>query len=77
LSFSQITDESKFGKKLMEKMGWSEGTGLGSTSQGMLDPIMLKTKDDNKVKNRELALRKSQTPVLKSKFLKLSMFCPW
>jgi hypothetical protein len=30
-------------------MGWAEGKGLGASNQGMLDPIMLKSKDDNKV----------------------------
>ena len=33
----------------MEKMGWAEGEGLGASSQGMLDPIMLRKKDDTKV----------------------------
>ena len=51
LTFSFIfPDESKFGKKLMEKMGWAEGEGLGASGQGMLDPIMLRKKDDTKVK---------------------------
>jgi G-patch domain len=26
-------------KKWMEKMGWSEGEGLGSTNKGIIDPI--------------------------------------
>lgn len=47
---SSFPDEAKFGKKLMEKMGWAEGEGLGASGQGMLDPIMLRKKDDNKVK---------------------------
>ena len=27
-------DESKFGQKLMEKMGWSKGKGLGANEDG-------------------------------------------
>ena len=30
-------------------MGWEDGKGLGATNQGMTDPIMLKSKDDQKV----------------------------
>jgi len=37
-----FSDDSKFGKKLLEKMGWEEGKGLGATNQGMIDPIMLR-----------------------------------
>lgn len=43
-----FSDDSKFGKKLLEKMGWEEGKGLGATNQGMIDPIMLRSKDDQK-----------------------------
>lgn len=28
-------DESKFGQKLMEKMGWEKGKGLGAKGDGM------------------------------------------
>uniref|UniRef100_A0A1I7ZZJ4 G-patch domain-containing protein n=1 Tax=Steinernema glaseri TaxID=37863 RepID=A0A1I7ZZJ4_9BILA len=35
-------DNEKFGKKLMEKMGWTEGKGLGSKEQGMSDNLKLK-----------------------------------
>jgi len=41
-------DESKFGQKLMEKMGWEKGTGLGAKQDGMVDHITLKHKDNNK-----------------------------
>jgi hypothetical protein len=44
-----FSDDAKFGKKLLEKMGWEDGKGLGATNQGMTDPIMLKSKDDQKV----------------------------
>jgi len=41
-------DEDKFGKKLMEKMGWEQGKGLGLRQDGMVDPIKLRQKDNNK-----------------------------
>ena len=40
----------------MEKMGWAVGGGLGASSQGMLEPIMLRKKDDTKVKFFTLGL---------------------
>ena len=41
-------DESKFGKKLMEKMGWKSGDGLGSQGQGIVDPITVAANQDKK-----------------------------
>lgn len=35
-------DDQKFSKKLMEKMGWSEGDGLGRNRQGNSDAVKLK-----------------------------------
>ena len=34
--------------KLMKKMGWSEGKGLGSSLQGITEPVKLKQSVDNK-----------------------------
>lgn len=42
------SDDSKFGQKLMEKMGWEKGKGLGPDGRGMTDIITVKTKEDNK-----------------------------
>ena len=41
-------DENKFGQKLLEKMGWKDGDGLGAQKQGMKDPVALKANQDNK-----------------------------
>lgn len=38
------TDDSKFGHKLMEKMGWTQGKGLGLNEQGMSDSVALRMK---------------------------------
>ncbi|XP_068433222.1 PIN2/TERF1-interacting telomerase inhibitor 1 [Clinocottus analis] len=39
-------DDSKFGQKLMERMGWSKGKGLGVSEQGMVDHVKVKVKND-------------------------------
>ena len=41
-----IADESKFGQKLMEKMGWSKGKGLGLNQDGNVDIIRVQQKQD-------------------------------
>ena len=41
-------DESKFGQKSMEKMGWEKGKGLGANENGRVQHISLKLKDNNK-----------------------------
>ncbi|XP_038818471.1 PIN2/TERF1-interacting telomerase inhibitor 1 isoform X2 [Salvelinus namaycush] len=43
-------DESKFGQKMLERMGWSKGKGLGRTEQGSTEHIKVK------VKNNQLGL---------------------
>ncbi|XP_076026977.1 PIN2/TERF1-interacting telomerase inhibitor 1 [Genypterus blacodes] len=40
-------DESKFGQKLLERMGWSKGKGLGKTEQGSTDHIKVKVKNNS------------------------------
>lgn len=32
-------DESNIGHKLLKKMGWSQGTGLGTDGEGRVDPV--------------------------------------
>jgi len=41
-------DETKLGNKMMEKMGWESGKGLGAKQDGMLEPIQVKKKEDKK-----------------------------
>eukprot|EP00092_Neocalanus_flemingeri_P001378 GFUD01001470.1.p1 GENE.GFUD01001470.1~~GFUD01001470.1.p1 ORF type:complete len:459 (+),score=197.53 GFUD01001470.1:52-1428(+) len=41
-------DDQKVGQKMMEKMGWEKGRGLGANGDGMVDHITLKHKDNNK-----------------------------
>ncbi|XP_012680226.2 PIN2/TERF1-interacting telomerase inhibitor 1 isoform X1 [Clupea harengus] len=39
-------DESKFGHKMLERMGWSKGKGLGKTEQGSTEHIKVKLKSN-------------------------------
>ncbi|XP_057678569.1 PIN2/TERF1-interacting telomerase inhibitor 1 [Corythoichthys intestinalis] len=40
-------DDSKFGQKMLERMGWSKGKGLGRSEQGDVNPIKVKVKNDS------------------------------
>lgn len=40
------TDTSKFGYKMMEKMGWQDGQGLGANSSGMTKHVKVTTKNN-------------------------------
>ncbi|KAG8011256.1 PIN2/TERF1-interacting telomerase inhibitor 1, partial [Nibea albiflora] len=40
-------DDSKFGQRMLERMGWSKGKGLGRSEQGATDHIKVKVKNDN------------------------------
>lgn len=40
-------DQNKFGQKLMEKMGWAPGKGLGINENGNTDHVKVKFKDDS------------------------------
>ncbi|KAI8377602.1 G-patch domain-containing protein, partial [Radiomyces spectabilis] len=39
-------DESKFGFKMLQKMGWAPGKGLGINEDGTRDHVKIKLKDD-------------------------------
>ncbi|XP_043076433.1 PIN2/TERF1-interacting telomerase inhibitor 1 [Puntigrus tetrazona] len=40
-------DESKFGQKMLERMGWSKGKGLGRSEQGATEHVKVKVKNNN------------------------------
>ncbi|KAK7906865.1 hypothetical protein WMY93_015477 [Mugilogobius chulae] len=40
-------DDNKFGQKMLERMGWSKGKGLGRSEQGATDHIKVKVKNDS------------------------------
>ncbi|XP_078712784.1 PIN2/TERF1-interacting telomerase inhibitor 1 [Lampetra fluviatilis] len=42
-----VNDNSKFGKKMLEKMGWSSGKGLGANEQGSTNHIKVNVKNNN------------------------------
>lgn len=39
--------ESDIGKKMMEKMGWIEGKGIGKNLEGTVDCIQIKKREEN------------------------------
>uniref|UniRef100_A0A0C9QN04 Pinx1 protein n=1 Tax=Fopius arisanus TaxID=64838 RepID=A0A0C9QN04_9HYME len=39
-------DSNKFGQRMLEKMGWTSGKGLGAHEQGMIEHVRVKFKDD-------------------------------
>ena len=46
LNWKKNEYKTSFGHKMMSKMGWAEGQGLGKTSQGMTRHITAKTKNN-------------------------------
>ncbi|KNC95918.1 uncharacterized protein SPPG_08675 [Spizellomyces punctatus DAOM BR117] len=40
-------DQSKFGFKMLQKMGWSEGKGLGANEDGLTEHVKVRLKEDN------------------------------
>ena len=46
-NFSKEKVSSDFGEKIMKKMGWTEGEGLGKTSKGQTEPIQVRKRKEN------------------------------
>lgn len=42
-------DQNNVGNKLLKMMGWKEGTGLGATGEGRIDPMYVRRKLDGLV----------------------------
>ena len=45
-----VADQNNFGQKLMEKMGWTDGKGLGANEDGRQEPIKVSKKDGSRGK---------------------------
>ena len=43
-------DKSKYGYRMLQRMGWEEGKGLGSKEEGPREHIKVKVKRDNQGK---------------------------
>lgn len=44
-------DGEKFGQKMLEKMGWTSGKGLGANEQGITEHVRVSVKNDKSGKN--------------------------
>ncbi|KAG1666825.1 PIN2/TERF1-interacting telomerase inhibitor 1 [Nymphon striatum] len=45
--YEELLNEDKYGQKMLEKMGWSKGKGLGKNEDGIVENLKVKLKDDN------------------------------
>lgn len=43
-----FSDETKYGQKMLEKMGWKKGKGLGANEDGMTNHLKVSLKNDKK-----------------------------
>ena len=41
-----LADSNKYGQRMLEKMGWTSGKGLGVNEQGITKHVHLSFKDD-------------------------------
>ena len=42
-----VKNENKFGEKMLRKMGWSRGNGLGAQQQGTAEHVRVSIKNNN------------------------------
>jgi Pin2-interacting protein X1 len=54
-----LLSQSSFAKRHLEKMGWTEGTGLGKKRNGVVDHIKIKQREDELGLGREKELAKA------------------
>lgn len=46
-SVSKTKINSEFGEKMLKKMGWNEGEGLGKTKTGDTEPLQIRKRREN------------------------------
>ena len=64
--------------QLLKKSGWKEGTGLGATQQGRLDPVETHLKQDRRgigadLKKKNMVILSSEERRSRSRALKVSI----
>lgn len=58
-----LSSEQSFAKRQLEKMGWTEGTGLGKRRDGLVDHVKIKQREDEMGLGREKMLAKEVADV--------------